>query len=429
MKKILLTIFILSLIINKITPAETVDFIIAKVGRDIILFSDLARQMNQMRNAQMLDSRMTESDILESMVENKLIVQKARELGIRIDERRIANMLDSQMAQIRSAFDSDEQFHRELRNAGLTQSELRQYYHDLLVEQFLRERLIQSEIRSKIRITDAELHQFFIEESENFPVRDTAYEFAMILRMPGASDETINNSLLRIQEIEQLLDEGGDFAELARQYSECPSASSGGDLGYFSRGMMVESFENAAFNLEIDEISEIVRTDFGFHIIKLTGKRGNDISASHILILVEETEQDVLLEREILVDLKTRIENGEDFIQLALEYSEDENSKQNNGILGSLTKEEFPPWFSNELSDLEINQVTEILEYQNILYLFKLMDIIEPRPFEFEEISEQLRELMLSRRQLELYDQWIEALRHEIFVELYEDRLNEFLRN
>ena len=408
---------------------ETYDFIIAKVGREIILITELARHISQMRNAQMWDERMTEMDVLESLIENKLIVQKARELNIRIEERRITNMVDMQIEQIRASFGSDEEFHRELRAAGMILSDLRQYYEDLVRDQFLRERLIQTEIRSKIHITDTELLAFYNEEKDNFPTRDTSYELAMIMRIPKASEESDRLALEKIQNIQELLLNGEDFATLAREYSNCPSGQFGGDLGYFGRGMMVEEFETAAFALETDQLSDIVKSDFGYHIIKQTGRRGNEVQASHILIFVEESEDDIQREYEFLQSLKERVLQGENFGMLAAIYSEDENSKNNNGIVGTLTQDEYPPWFAMELRNLEIGHISEILVYQEILYIFTINQEFEPRNLEFEEIKEQLRELLLQRKQYELYEQWMEDLKKDIYVEIYEDRLHAFTGN
>jgi len=404
--------------------AESIDFILAKVGREIILFSDFVKYVNQMRNAQMFDDRMNEVDVLESMIENKLIVQKARELNIRVDERRITSMVDNQISQVRSSFSSEEDFQRELRNAGLILSDLRQYYEEMLIEQFLRDRLIQTEIRNRITVTDLDIQRFYQQEGESLPHREKSFELAMILRIPGASVETERMAFEQISNIKNLIDNGADFEDLAKQYSQCPSGQYGGDLGFFGRGMMVDEFEKTAFALDIGEVSEIIRTGFGYHILKLTDKRFNEVKSSHILIMVEESEEDIEREREFLNEKRERILSGESFSSMAIEYSHDENSKNNNGILGILTPSEFPPWFFDELNGLEVGQISEVLEYQNMLYLYTIYNEYEPRPFEFEEVKEQLRDIMLTNKQFELYENWISDLKKEIFVETFEDRLS-----
>lgn len=423
MKKIVF-ILIIAFSVLHLFAAEKVDFIVAKVGREIILFSDLLKQINQMKGAKMWDDNMSELLVLTDMIENKLIVQKARELNIRVDEKRIKSTADNQINQIKEQFPSEDQFFRELRSAGLLLSDLRKYYEDMLTEQFLRDRLIQTEIRSKINLTDSQVFDFYQTQRDSIPLREQSYELAMILRIPGPSEETNQQALDKINAIKNRLQKGDDFEKLAREFSECPSSQSGGDLGFFSRGMMVKEFEDTAFNLSINQISDVVKTSFGYHLIKVTDKKDNDVKASHILVMLTESPDDIDRERNFMQDLVQRIESGESFANLATQYTHDKDSQNNNGIIGVLTRKEFPHWFSEELSSLQVGQTSTVLEYQNMFYLFTIYQSFEPRPLEFTEIRDNLKELLMKRKQLELYEQWMNDLRKEIFVQVYEDRLN-----
>jgi peptidyl-prolyl cis-trans isomerase SurA len=371
----------------------------------------------------MWDDRLTEAKVLEDMVENKLIVQKARELNIKIDERRISSAVDSRITQIKSQFPSEEVFFKELRATGLLLSDLRKYYEEMTTEQFLKDRLMQTEIRSKVVITDADLLAFYNEEKMEFPLKDESYELAMILRIPGPSPETDRKAKDKINSLKNRLNNGEDFGQLAKEFSECPSAAVMGDLGYFSRGMMVKEFEDVAFNLQLNQVSDVVKTQFGYHLIKLTNKRSNEIQASHILVLLAETDDDVSREKAFMQDLLTKLKRGESFAKLATEYSQDPDSQKNNGIIGTLTKKEFPQFFDDALIYLQPGQITDVLEYQNMLYLFTINKVVEPRPFEFQEIQDYLKEILTNKKQLELYEQWVENLKKEIFVQIYETRL------
>ena len=318
MKKIIIMILLVFAIFS-MHAAETVDFIVAKVGRDIILFSDLIRQIHQMRGTRVWTDEMTPEMVLHSMVENKLIVQKARELNIRVDERRINNSVENQMNQVRESFRSEEEFHRELRNAGMIQSDLRRFYEEMLTEQFLRERLIETEIRRRININDADVLEFYREEYALLPTRGESFEVAMILRIPAPSDETDREARERIVAIQNRLNRGDSFEQLAIDFSECPSSQAGGNLGSFSRGMMVQEFEETAFELEVNEISDIVKTEFGYHLIKVTDKNDEEVSARHILIMVNESPVDVDRERDFIHELADRINEGESFAEIATE--------------------------------------------------------------------------------------------------------------
>jgi len=425
MKKAILMI-VLVLAVLSVNAAETVDFIVAKVGREIILFSDLIRQINQMRSARVWNEDMTPDVVLESMVENKLIVQKARELNIRVDERRINNAVENQLNQVRASFGSEEEFHRELRNSGLLLSDLRRFYEESMTEQFLRDRLIETEIRRRININDADVLEFYREEYELMPSRGESFEVAMILRLPAPSEDTDNEARERIMAIQNRIIRGESFEDMAREFSECPSSQAGGNLGSFGRGMMVEEFEEVAFQLDVNEVSDIVKTEFGYHLIKVTEKNNNEVSARHILITVSESPDDVEREREFISELAERIKGGESFGDIATIYSHDDNSRDNNGVVNILTREQFPSFFASVLNELSVGEMSDVFEYQNMFYLFRINESFPERRFEFEEIREQLRELLTARRQSELYEQWVQGLQNEIYVHVYEERLDAF---
>jgi peptidyl-prolyl cis-trans isomerase SurA len=376
-----------------------------------------------MRSAKVWSDEMTPMLVLENMVENKLIIQKARELNIRIDERRISNAVESQIAQVRSQFKTEDDFFRELRNAGLLLSDLRKYYEETFTEQFLRDRLIQTEIRSKINITDSDILSFYQAQRDSIPLKGETYELAMIVRSPGPSPETNRLALEKINSLKNRLQAGEDFVTLAKEHSDCPSAKVMGDLGYFSKGMMVKEFEDAAFDLNLNQVSDVVKTSFGYHLIKLTDRKNNEIRASHILVILSESEDDVLREREFMQQLQARLQAGEDFATLAAEYSQDPDSQKNNGVIGALTRDEFPNFFEEELKDLQVGSISDVLEYQNMFYLFTINQEFESRPADFDEISDRLKEILITRRQMELYGQWMKNLKDEIFVQVYEDRL------
>jgi len=416
--------YVLMLILSINFASQQIDFIIAKVGRDVILYSDLSKQILQMKSAKMWDDSMTPELILTDMIENKLIIQKAKDLNIKIDDRRIKTAAESQINQMQARYPSQGDFYRELRAAGLTISELKAYYENALTEQQLKERLIQTEIKNKINITDNDAYEYFYENLDKVPLKDESFELAMIIRKPQVSSETDRVARNKINDIRTRLQKGESFTTLARNYSEDPgSASHGGDLGYFSKGQMVKEFEDVAFSTGLNEISGIVKTAFGYHIIMVTDKTQDEVKASHILIQVTETDADREREQELMLSLYQRIKGGEDFATIAKQYSQDDESKDKNGVIGTFTKSQYPSWFIDALSILNVGDVSELLEHQNIYYLFKINRAFPPRPVEFEEIKENIRNQLSMVKQMELYERWIEDLKKEIFVEIYSERL------
>jgi len=399
------------------------DFIIAKVGREIIMYSDLTQQIAQMKSSHAWDERITERDLLNDMIYSKLIIQKARELNIKVDERRIQNAVETQINNVKAQFSTEEEFFRQLRAAGLLPSDLRHMYEEMFTEQYLRDHLIQSEIRNKIKIFEPDLINYYHTVQDSLPQKDESYELAVIMRIPGPSAATIQEIQAKLTLIQNRLQAGEDFALLAREFSECPSAPQGGDLGFFGRGIMVKEFEEAAFKLDVGDISPIVRTQFGYHIIKVTAKKETEIQASHILILFNESEEDVTRERLFTEELHERLVNGENFGDLAREYSQDSDTNTNQGIMGIFTRQEFPHFFISDLENLSVGSVSSVLENQQIFYIFKINQVYPPRSFEYWEIKEQLEEMLTNQKQKELFDEWVEDLKKEIYIQIYEDKI------
>ena len=416
MKKILL--IVITLLILASLSAEIVDKIIAKVGREIILSSDLDKRMQQLSASGMNMEDITQFDILNDMIESKLIIQKAKEEDYEIDEQMIKEMAEDQIKQVASQFQSEIEFKKELRNADLSVPDLKDYYIEMMTEEQLKTQIIRINIQSKIHITEGEVEEYYKENIVDIPNRSEMYQVGMIIRFIKAGDDTKNKVLVEINKIRDKLNEGEDFAELAKEYSDGPSASNGGNLGFFGKGMMVKLFEDAAFALMPGEISEVIETQFGYHIIKVLEKKGNEVNASHILKMVEATEEDVQANIQLMESIIQKLADGEDFTELAKTYSEDEESAIKGGIIGEFTKETYPEIFKKHIENLEVGENTELIREQENFYIFSILNNIPEREYKYTEIFDKLKEMVTSKKEIELYGNWIKELMQETYVEI-----------
>lgn len=416
MKKLML-IALLAMCLAGIS-AEMIDRIVAKVGQDIILMSDIQKEIMQMRGAGMLKDAIKPSEILQQLIESKLILQKAKELNIKIDEDRLRTYAERYLRQLKSRYASEAEFNAELARLNTSQAELLQYYVDMLRENAISEQLVDRFVTSKTFVTESEMREFYTAHKDSLAVKPVTWTTGMIMREISASEAVVAAKLEQIRAIRERLNNGADFAELARTTSDCPSSARGGDLGFFSRGMMVKPFEDAAFALQAGEISNIVRTEFGYHIIKVEEKRNNEIRARHILKILSPDLADTLAAKDLMASIRSRFIGGEDFSALAVQYSEDDQSMENGGIIGEFSVEEMPELFRDVILNSPVGVPTQVLESDGMLYLFVRLAEHPPRIYDFEEVRKEVGEYLARMKQMQAYEEWISSLARESYVQI-----------
>jgi len=369
---------------------------------------------------QMIDETVSRESILQDMIESELIIIAARDKEIEIDKIQIKQMADDQINELKSQFESEIEYRRQLKaETGMTPTELKDYYVVMMTEQRLRDDVINTEIKSKLHVTDAEVEEYYEENISEIPMRPAADKLGMIMISLKAGKETKDRILKEILEIKDELGKGAEFAELAKENSDCPSGAQGGDLGFFEAGMMVKPFEDAAFKLSPGEISDVVETQFGYHLIMMEEKKEDQIRVRHILKNIEASEEDILAINSLVEDIKNQLEEGGDFNELAKKYSEDDSSAANGGVIGEFPEDGYPELFSEYLKKLDYGEYSEIIREGENYYIFAKLEAIPQRVYQYNEIFDNLKDKVLYNKQIELYDQWIENLKKESFIEIF----------
>ncbi len=417
MKKILLILAIFSLWLG--LSAQLVDRIVAKVGSDIILMSDVYKLMYQMQMSGVQDEDFNENTALRHLVEQKVIFQKAKEMELRIDNSKMEQYAKAEIAKTKDKYPSEQAFAADLARENLTELELLDLYISQIRESYLTQQLVDIYVKSKVNISENEMLEFYENSKDSLAVKPVTWETAYIIReiKPGKASE--ENKLEEIRAILDRLNRGADFASLARETSDCPSNEQGGDLGFFSRGMMVKPFEDAAFKLNAGEVSGIVRSEYGFHIIKVEEKRANEVRARHILKILEPSERDAEEALELMENIRERFNSGqESFENLAREYSEDTISGPKGGVIGELSQEEMPELYLAQIMATPVGQMTQVLENEGMLLVFARLQESPDRVFSYEEIKTSLQNYLYQEKFSEVYDEWIEELISKSFVEI-----------
>lgn len=419
MKKIILTLLAVMLILS--LSAELVDRIVAKVGSDIVLLSDVYKLMYQLQTAGYPSEAINEAAALSQIVEQKVILQKAKDMDIQVDNDRVEQYAKSEVSKTKAKYPSEQDFAADLARENLTESELVDLYIDQIKESYLSQQLVDLYVKAKVKITEDEMLAFYETSKDSLAIKPVTWKTGVIIHEIKPSPASEAAKLAEMREIQERLNQGADFAALAAEVSDCPSKERGGDLGFFSRGMMVKPFEEAAFELNVGEISEIVRTEFGFHLIKVEEKRDTEVRARHILKILSPTLQDSLAARQLLESARESYNAGEStFGELAELYSDDQETSANGGIMGELAAEEFPELYSAQILATPVGEMTPVLENEGMLLLFARLEESPPRLFSYEEVKPSLENYLYQEKFNAAYTEWIGELIDASYVRIIE---------
>jgi len=254
------------------TVPESARQVIARVNGQPIYAVELRRAekaiMSSQPGVQIPADRQKEFDqqALNQIISAELLYQAGQKLEIKDIDKQVADKL----SQSKARFPSEQEFEKAIASMELSPADLTEYSRrDIVIANF-----IQQTIASKTSVSDEETRKFYDENQDKFNQGETIRASHILIGVDAkASDAEKKKAREKAEKLRKQLTGGADFAALAKENSTCPSSQQGGDLGYFGKGQMVPPFEKAAFGLKKDEISDVVETSFGYHIIKLTDKK------------------------------------------------------------------------------------------------------------------------------------------------------------
>jgi peptidyl-prolyl cis-trans isomerase C len=247
---------------------------IASVNEVVLLRQDLDREMKQVsfklkRQGRPLNAEQMkryESRIRETMINRSLLLQQAQSEGIEASNRLVDKALD----EFKSTFPDDNAFQQALTEMETTEEQIQNQFRDGLTIKAL----IDKEVVQQISVTDAQVRKYYDDNPDTFRRPEQVKASHILIKVPeNASEEQKAKALAAIEALKVRIDNGENFAVLAQENSDCPSKSKGGDLGFFGPEQMVPPFSKAAFDLQPGQVSEVVETRFGYHLIKLTERQ------------------------------------------------------------------------------------------------------------------------------------------------------------
>jgi peptidyl-prolyl cis-trans isomerase SurA len=402
---------------------ETLDRIVAVINGDVVTSVELERETRiavetLRRQGTSLPQRdVLERQLLERLVSKQVLLQVARQTGLRVADAEVDAALERIAAENKMKSVAD--LRVAVEQSGVPFDKFREDLRSEILISRLRER----EVEGKINVTDAEI-QNFLRAQEAQAERVDEYRLAHILvSVPEqATPEQLKLRRDRAETALAQLKQGVDFRQVAAGYSDAPDALQGGDMGWRPAGRLPGIFLTALKGMKIGQDSDILRSPAGFHIVRLTDKRGNDTPvmvvqthARHILIrlneLVSENEA-----RTRLAELKDRIEHGADFADLARLHSNDASAVR-GGDLGWLSPGDTVPEFERAIRPLKPSQVSDPFKSA---FGWHIVQVLERREHDMSKDRQRMtaRQAIRARKSDEQWAEWVRQQRDKAYVEI-----------
>ena len=403
-------------------PAVTdLDRIVAIVNNDVITLTELEDRLIETRK-QLAAERIAappedvlRRQLLERMVMERVQLQLAAQLGIRVADSDIDRAMD-EVAR-RNKMTTDDLL-KVLTREGLDPAA----YRARLREQIAMQQLLDREVANQVSVSDSEISNFL----QNARRSGSEFEYHLshiFIGLPEASSsEQIQAAKARAEKIHAEVKAGEDFARAAVTYSQADDALNGGSLDWRKSGQLPDLFVNALAKLKPGGISPVLRGPNGFHILKLNDRRGGEATAAvtqthvrHILLRPSEI-QSLDDARAALRQLRTRVEAGEDFAQLAREHSEDSASASQGGDLGWVEPKTLVPEFETAMNQLQPGQLSDVVRTPFGVHLIQVLDRRQQSGGD-ERARNEARRQIHARKAEDRYQQWLRQLRDEAYVE------------
>lgn len=403
-----------------------VDRVVAIVGDSVVLLSEIIQQEQQMQaqgatlppdNSLQRDS--IRQRIVAELIDVQLILQAAaRDSLLSVSEERVEESLQLEVEAVEGRFSNRDEFSRALAAQGLTVQTFREMQREQIRKQQLLGLYLQRYLgEGAVEVAEDEMREFFEARRASLQQRPATVTFKQVMMPVASSDSAEAAARSRAEELLERARAGEDFADLATLHSEGPSATAGGDLGWFRRGQMTEAFENAAFALPEGGISDVVKTERGLHIIKVERVRAQERTARHILIRPAVEVADIGRSRRLAGEIAERADS-EDFQALIDEYHDGALPDSATLPLRDVV-EYFPAAYIGALSQRQAGEIVGPIQFNfdhgEHFAVIKIVEVREVGEYTFEDLEESIRATLVQDKRREAL---MEGLRAKTYVEI-----------
>lgn len=421
-------VFLLLLMGNQsyaqLEKGKLVDGIAAVVGKEIILESDIEEQENYAK--QQGTAVGNKCEFFESLLSQKFLIHQAKKDTLIVDRsKELKAQAEAKYQQILGQFPNEKAMLDAYKFR--TGFEMKNMIEKIDSDHYYGQAKY-ARITEKTDVTPNEVTDFFNAYKYQLPEVKEEVQLAQIMIHPKLSDAHKQQIIDKLKKIKADILAGESFENMARIYSEDPgSASNGGLYKNVPKGRMVKVFEATALNLDEDEISDPVETEFGFHIIQLLRKSGKIYDARHILLKSEPNEQEIAEAKKQLQDIRQQILDGKiSFKDAAYKYSDDKNTKFNAGVITSqegvdkMEKLSLSPTISYQIAGHNRGDITDVFQdevnQKKGLYIVKIENIIPAHQLDLATDFERIKMMALNKKKSEVVEKWVNERLSETFI-------------
>lgn len=401
--------------------AQVLDRIVAVVGKEYILESDLNAQTEFFAFNNKVDPSMPglKEQVLDAMVNEKLVLSEALvDTNLSVTDDEVSQQLDAVIAQ-RIALPQVGSEKRLEEMYGMPISKMKREFRDDMRKQLLVQKLQQSRFGA-LTVSRREVEEFYAAYKDSLPSVPEELELYHILRIPRIGEAARRAVQAKARAVLDSIRAGGDFADLARRYSQdAATAADGGDLGSWRRGQFVKEFEEIVFSLKDKQVSDVVETARGYHIIQLVERQGDLVHARHILFRVGVDSAGVAETIAFLRALRDSALSGANFSELAKRHSEDKESGPLGGFIGRYTTDQFDASLLAAVQGLKSGEITEPKDVPtggaSGYHIIYVKARVPAHAMNLSDDWKRLEQLATTNKRNAEYQSWLKKLRTEIY--------------
>ncbi len=418
------SIFILILLASCLAAQTSViDKVVAVIDNEIILQSELDFQASIYASQRGMDPKSPElrTQILNSMIDEKLVYAQAELDSIVVSDAEVAQRIEYQISVLKQQYGSEASIETMYgMSIEKIKRELREDVRKNLMVQRLREKNF-----APVEASRREVEEFYMNYRDSLGMIPEKLRIYHIFRNPKTTDRLKTQYRDFAQAVLDSIKQGANFEEMAKKYSEDPGSKAyGGDLGFVKKGVFYPQFEAAAYALEVGQLSDVVETPVGYHIIELLERRGESIHTRHILFKFKTDEGADLETIEFLTELRDSVVNGKNTFQnYAKRYSEDKETAPFSGDLGTFYINQLDKNLLDVVSKLKQEEISfpKRIDYGQGIYGYHIVYLqsrVPQHPASLEEDYAELKRLADEYKKQKQYETWVASLRDKIYWEV-----------